>query len=270
MLLAHRSWGDGADKVALLVHRGRDSSTTWKKVGPRLADQGWHAIAVDLRGHGDSGVDLAACDRSLSTPAGDLVETIAALRPDKQSVDLLVGHAFGALVSLTCAVDHPGFAKRLVLEEPPGPNFDPEKGSEATARLIRLARENPGNPDVLPEKNNVEPDELADKAAAAAAADPDYLPEVIRGFADLDLYAVAGRCSVPTLLVLGRDKGEPFGEGWPTIANYSILAGADRANFRNAFPKAEMIEMEAGHYVHTKALPEFIAAIEAWSSKTVI
>ena len=60
---ATREWGAGSPKVALLVHGGRDAGTTWKKVGPWLAERGYHAIAVDLPGHGASQV-TAAHERS--------------------------------------------------------------------------------------------------------------------------------------------------------------------------------------------------------------
>jgi pimeloyl-ACP methyl ester carboxylesterase len=265
MLLAHRSWGEGADKVALLLHRGRDASTTWNKVGPWFARQGWHAIAVDLRGHGASNVDPDSRDYSLSTTAADLVETVAAIRPDKKRVDVLVGHAFGALVAMMCVAEHPSFARRLVLEEPPGPSFNPVKTADDTARWITMGKT--GDVARMPDSVGLAPEELADKAAASAAVDPDYLPQVMRGFAELSFPAMAARCHVPTLLVLGRDKGEPFSEGWPTIAEYSLLAGADRAKFLAPFPRGELVSIETGHYVHTRALDEFVAAVGKWLEK---
>jgi pimeloyl-ACP methyl ester carboxylesterase len=266
MLLANRSWGEGSSKVALLVHGGRDASTTWKKVGPWLADHGWHAIAVDLRGHGQSKIDPASSDRSLSTPASDLIETIATLRPDVDGVDVLIGHSFGALVCLTCVAEHPTFARRLVIEDPVGPSFDPIKGAASTAQLIELARSHPSPAEVLPERNSVEPDELADKAAAAAATDPVYLPEVMRTFVTLDLNGLAAKCPVPALLVVGRDKREVIKLAWPAISEYSSLCGDDRKSFFAALRQGTLVEVEAGHYVHTKAFPRFVESLSKWLS----
>jgi pimeloyl-ACP methyl ester carboxylesterase len=270
MLLASRSWGEGSSKVALLVHGGRDASTTWKKVGPWLANRGWHAIAVDLRGHGQSQIDPASCDRTLSTPAADLLETLAALRPDVGGVDLLVGHSFGALVCLTCVAEHPTFARRLVIEDPVGPSFDPIEGADSTANLIALARSHPSPAEVLPERSSVESDELADKAAAAAATDPVYLPEVMRTFVTLDLNGLAVKCPVPSLLIVGRDKGEVIKLAWPAISEYSSLCGDDRKTFFAALRQGTLVELEAGHYVHTKAFPKFVESVDRWLANSQV
>jgi len=115
MLLAHRSWGAPAGPLALLVHGGTDASYTWAGVGSWLAELGWHAIAVDLRGHGESSVSIAANEPSLPNMAADLVETTASLRPDRADVDLLVAHSLGTRIALACAAWHPTFVQRLVL-----------------------------------------------------------------------------------------------------------------------------------------------------------
>jgi pimeloyl-ACP methyl ester carboxylesterase len=252
----------------LLVHGGRDASTTWKKVGPWLADHGWHTIAVDLRGHGKSQMDPASCDRSLSTPAADLVETVATLRPDVKSVDVLIGHSFGALVCLSCVAEHPTFARRLVIEDPVGQSFDPIKGAASTAQLIELARSHPSPAEVLPDRDSVEPDELVAKVEAAIATDPVYLPEVMRGFVTLDLTGLAARCPVPALLVVGRDKGEAIALAWPAISQYSSLCGEDRKKFFAALRHGTLAELESGHYVHTKAFPSFVESVGNWLSQT--
>jgi pimeloyl-ACP methyl ester carboxylesterase len=54
MLLNTREWGSG-DRIALLVHGIMSDARTWRRVGPALAERGYHAVAVNLRGHGASG-----------------------------------------------------------------------------------------------------------------------------------------------------------------------------------------------------------------------
>lgn len=57
---------DGLDLVAdrygapirggvLLAHGGGQTRHAWAKTAAALADRGWEAVALDLRGHGDSG-----------------------------------------------------------------------------------------------------------------------------------------------------------------------------------------------------------------------
>ena len=270
MLLAHRSWGNETAKVALLVHGGRDASTTWKKVGPWLAESGWHAIAVDLRGHGQSQVGPSTSDRSLRSVAADLVETVAALRPDVNGVDVLIGHSLGGLVCLTCVADHPAFARRLILEDTPGQSFDALKVADSVARMIETARSHPNPGEVLPERHSLDAAELADKAAAAAAADPVFLPELIRTFADLDINALASRCTVSTLVVVGRDSGQPMQGVWPAISEHSLLSGEDRRQYVAALGRGTLAEMDAGHYVHTKAFAEFTERVGDWLAQTDI
>jgi pimeloyl-ACP methyl ester carboxylesterase len=268
MLLAHRAWGHDGDKVALLVHGGRDASTTWKKVGPWLAEKGWHAIAVDMRGHGRSQIDSSASDRSLTTVASDFVQTIGMLRPDVGKVDLLIGHSLGGLACLTCVAEYPDFARRLVVEDTPGQSFNAERVSKATAQQIEMARSHPSPETALPESESLEGEELKDKIAAAAAADPVFLPELVRSFKTLDVNALVARCVVPTLVIVGRDKGTPVRNGWPEIAQYSLLSGEDRVGYLRALRDGAVEEIEAGHYVHTQAFPEFVSALDGWLKKT--
>lgn len=264
MKLATREWGAGKDEVAVLVHAGRDSSSTWKDVGPWLAARGYHAIALDLPGHGGSKVPEGH-ERSLSRVAADMVETIAAARPDRQGIDLLVGHSLGGICALACVAEYPYFTRRLVVEDTPGQSFDPVAVSHNTASQIELARTHPNPGELLPDRDCVTPAQLADKVAAAIATDPVYLPELMRSFGDADINALVARSPVPTLVIVGRDKGEPITGSWPTIRDYSLLSGSDRAEYVGALKQGTLVEIgEVGHYVHTLAADRFTAALGAW------
>lgn len=93
MLLHTQTWGEG-ERIALLVHGIMADHRTWRRVGPALADRGYHVIAVDLRGHGASGRG----EYSPALFADDLVETLP------PGAELAVGHSLGAL-TLSLAVD---------------------------------------------------------------------------------------------------------------------------------------------------------------------
>ncbi|MFO1160409.1 MAG: alpha/beta fold hydrolase [Reyranellaceae bacterium] len=51
--LVAEAWG--APDHHLLLHSGGQTRHAWKGTAAVLASHGYHAIAVDLRGHGDSG-----------------------------------------------------------------------------------------------------------------------------------------------------------------------------------------------------------------------
>jgi len=87
MKLFTREWGEG-DRYAVLVHGVMSDSRNWRRVGPALAERGYHVVAVDLRGHGRS---ARADEYSAELMAEDIVETVPAYP------ELVMGHSLGGL-----------------------------------------------------------------------------------------------------------------------------------------------------------------------------
>jgi pimeloyl-ACP methyl ester carboxylesterase len=54
LLIAGDSWGDPKGPLVLLQHGGGQTRHAWKGAGERLGAAGYHAVAFDARGHGDS------------------------------------------------------------------------------------------------------------------------------------------------------------------------------------------------------------------------
>src|SRR5271154_4499077 len=48
-------WGDSTAAPVLLLHGAYDQGRMFDDLAPRVAALGYHAIALDFRGHGDSG-----------------------------------------------------------------------------------------------------------------------------------------------------------------------------------------------------------------------
>jgi pimeloyl-ACP methyl ester carboxylesterase len=115
MKLNTREWGSG-DRLALLVHGVMSDSRTWRLVAPALAERGYRVIAVDLRGHGESG-------RGAYSPelfADDLAETLPT------GAELAIGHSLGGLtLSLAVGRLQP---KRAVFSDPAWKFVQPEQG----------------------------------------------------------------------------------------------------------------------------------------------
>ena len=64
------SWGNpDANSTALLVHGLGSSAALMRRLGDALANAGWHAVAADLRGHGDA---PRALDYTVGAYAADL------------------------------------------------------------------------------------------------------------------------------------------------------------------------------------------------------
>jgi pimeloyl-ACP methyl ester carboxylesterase len=244
--LATRSWGDDGP-LAVLVHGVTSSSRTWWRAGPALAGRGFRVVGVDLRGHGGSPRAVAGLD--LADLAGDVAETV------DSPVELLVGHSLGALVSLELVGRRPGFARRLVLEDPPGPGSvdwaEVAAGIEADTRLAAT------DPDAL--RRDLEaanpswpPGEAERRVADLADCDGRTIAAALRQGVPFDLTALLGAAGPPILMLLADE------------ALGSILTGLDRKAAVEALPPGATRVLPAGHSVHREALDPWLAAVDAW------
>jgi pimeloyl-ACP methyl ester carboxylesterase len=104
--------GDTADPPAILLHGGGQTRHSWGTTLGALADKGWRAYAVDLRGHGES--EWASDgDYTLDAFAGDVLAITRVL----ESPPALVGASLGGIASLAAIGEHPdeNVARALVL-----------------------------------------------------------------------------------------------------------------------------------------------------------
>lgn len=110
--LASDAAGDPADPPAILLHGGGQTRHSWGTTLGALADKGWRAYAVDLRGHGDS--EWAADgDYTLDAFAGDVL----AITRQLGAPPALVGASLGGIASLAAIGEHTDekVARALVL-----------------------------------------------------------------------------------------------------------------------------------------------------------
>ena len=105
MQLPTRHWGPSDGRRSLLVHGLNGDGATWEPLAEKLATDGWHVTAVDLRGHGEAG---PGDDLTLAGYAGDLPGT---------GWSLVVGHSLGGAASVLASAA-PGFTDALVLLDP--------------------------------------------------------------------------------------------------------------------------------------------------------
>ena len=103
--------GDPEAPPVVFLHGGGQTRHSWGGTATAVAERGWCAWTVDLRGHGET--DWApAADYRLTKFAADVAEVLAAIgdRPT------LVGASLGGLTSLLLlGRDAPGVARGLVL-----------------------------------------------------------------------------------------------------------------------------------------------------------
>jgi pimeloyl-ACP methyl ester carboxylesterase len=96
--------------IVLLLHGGGQTRHSWREAGPALAGDGWTAIAIDFRGHGDS--DRAADGRyRVDAMVEDVLRVIDAIGEPP----VIIGASLGGLAGLMIAGEHPTALRALVL-----------------------------------------------------------------------------------------------------------------------------------------------------------
>jgi pimeloyl-ACP methyl ester carboxylesterase len=120
-VLSVRSW-PGTGRPALLIHGIGSSAASWTDLVPLLQPY-VRPIAIDLRGHGDSG--RPATGYLYDDYIADLDRIIEAMGLD---CPVLIGHSLGGIVALWWAAKHPDAAGGVIAIDSPlrsGEEFRP-------------------------------------------------------------------------------------------------------------------------------------------------
>ena len=104
----------GAGPLVMFLHGFPEFWYAWHKVLPVVAEAGYRAVAVDLRGYGASDKPPRGYDGY--TMAADATGLIRALG-ERSAV--LVGSGYGGMMAWTAAAFHPRMVRRLVVAGQP-------------------------------------------------------------------------------------------------------------------------------------------------------
>jgi pimeloyl-ACP methyl ester carboxylesterase len=108
--------GPAEGPLVLLLHGFPEFWWTWRDLLPVLAERGFHAVAMDLRGYGGS--DKTHDGYDALTLARDVSGVVKAL--GRRSA-VLVGHGWGGYVAWATAVLHPREVSALCVVSAPHP-----------------------------------------------------------------------------------------------------------------------------------------------------
>ncbi|WP_337003724.1 MULTISPECIES: alpha/beta fold hydrolase [unclassified Microbacterium] len=232
LTLPRIAWGSPtAARRALLVHGLGSSAALMWRLGDALAAAGWHATAVDLRGHGDAPRSL---DYSVGAYGADLIDTRPA---DGDAWDAVVGHSLGGASATVAAASAPEWTRRLVLIDPAihvdGRDASIVRKSQerafADTRLEVVQEEHP----------HWHPQDQELKVDAVLRASAWAVEQTSAQNQPWDVRADAARLAVPTH-VIGAD---------PSV--YSIFTGDLAEEVLAANPRITMSVVEgAGHSLH--------------------
>jgi len=248
LVLRGDAWGSPDAPPLLLLHGGGQTRHSWSGTATRLARDGWRAISLDLRGHGESDWspagaydledfvrDLVAAARALPrrpVVVGASLGGMAALCAEGESqTDLL---AAVVLVDVTPRLE-PGGVLRILsfMTDRPEGFASLEEAADAVA-AYREHRERPS--DLAGLAKNLR---LGEDGRYRWHWDPKFLSRDRRQGNTLTperLLDAARGLRVPTLLVRGK------------LSDVVSLEGA--AEFREAAPHARFVDVSgAGHMV---------------------
>ncbi len=119
--LHYWEWGDPKEETFVFVHGSRDQGRSWDHFLQALLDRGVpisHAVAIDLRGHGDSEWPNTSRGYQHEDFLSDLAGLLKHL--EKKPVSL-IAHSLGGSMCLLYAGMFPDRVKRMVLLESLGP-----------------------------------------------------------------------------------------------------------------------------------------------------
>jgi pimeloyl-ACP methyl ester carboxylesterase len=103
--------GDPRMPAVVFLHGGGQTRRSWSRAAVAVAERGWQAVTVDLRGHGESDWSHDG-DYRVTSFAGDILEVLRHLPPQP----VLVGASLGGFISMLLAGElAPGIARAVVL-----------------------------------------------------------------------------------------------------------------------------------------------------------
>ena len=128
--------GDGP--LVLLLHGFPESWYSWRHQLPILADAGFRAVALDMRGYGGTSQPEMISSYSLSKIIGDVVSVVNALN-EKQAV--VVGHDWGGPVAWYSALMRPDIFRAVAVLSVP---YNPPMQVPDDLVLTKMMAENAG------------------------------------------------------------------------------------------------------------------------------
>ncbi len=261
------AWGDPAAPPVLLLHGGGQTRHSWGGTAEALAADGWYALALDLRGHGESEWARDG-DYSFEGFVRDLREVLKGIerRP------VLVGASLGGITSLLAE----GESEQRVAEALVLVDVVPSLDREGVQRILAFMSHRPDGFASLDEAADAIAEHLPHRPRPTDLSglrknlrlhgdgryrwhwDPRFLTGDRRPAATRNpdrLRAAARAVGVPTLLVRGRKSELVTAEG---VREFLALV-----------PHARFVDVaEAGHMVagdrndvFTEAVREFLGEL---------
>jgi non-heme chloroperoxidase len=248
----------GIGRPVLLLHGGGQTRGSWRRTASQLAGEGYQAITIDARGHGES--DWATQGYSM----GLLVDDLRCVVREIGGAPALIGASLGGLTSLAAiGSDEPTPASVLVLVD-----IANRTKSDGRDAILRFMTANPDGFATVEQAADAVSRYLTHRPRPSNVAglrrnlrerdgrlfwhwDPAFMSGDEQSWPPVDMDAAARRVAVPTLLVRGEHS--------ELVDEESIV------HMRGLIPQLEVAEVAgAGHMVAGDANSQFAAEIRSF------
>ena len=248
-------WGSDGKPPLVLVHGIDRIARTFDHVATHFTGR-YHVIAMDLRGHGDSGWDPQG-RYLVEDHASDLEALVRAL--GLRDI-VLWGNSTGGRVVQVFAGTHPGLVAGVIAEDV-GPER-PRQISDAYAQRVKQEENGWSTPDELLARLRTANPAMSDAVLQAYVRhgtkrrDDGRLiwkrdPNLVKGFVETELWRYVREIKAPILYVLGGRS--------------TIVPAATQDALRQALPQVQIVTMPGlGHYPSDEKPAEFLAIVDAF------
>jgi esterase len=255
--LHYVEWGQPGTPSLVLLHGFQSNAHTWDTFSAAMAGT-YHVVALDQRGHGDTGW-ASGGDYASGSFIRDIVGCIEAMQ---LAPAMLVGHSMGGRHAAMVAADHPDSVRKLVIVDTP---------AELPPQMMAVLSQQPETAESPPEETFATFEEVIANGMAQYPLTPEaelrhanyhnlyrgsdgkwrwrWDPMLLvsrRRHRSLqgDLYAYLQRVSCPTLLIRG--------------ASSPLLTPEVARKMLEALPNGRMVEIPAAaHTVNADNAAEF-------------
>ena len=261
------AYGDVGAPPVVLLHGGGQTRHAWGATAAALGEQGFHAVSLDLRGHGDS--DWAADGNYTVDALAEDLRVVATLLGRPPAV---VGASLGGLTALIAAGEASPPVAAVVLVD-----IAPRTQPEGVERIVNFMTGNPDGFHTLEEAADAiatylphrpRPKDLSGlQKNLRLGADGRYRwhwdPRMMSGERRINatqnmarLEAAARALTVPTLLVRGRMS--------------DVISEDDARHFLELAPHARYADVSgAGHMVAGDRNDAFTAAVVSFLLESI-